>query len=349
MHIQMRVDSTRDRARALYDGHRHPFCLVQTVQGVARTSREGDRDEHAASTANSITLRNGACPILPNPRQRTTRRPTGTYKPPPTPRWTHNLDPPILTGRSGRLLQAHERPSSGALSLRRRLECDPGRAVPLHPTPGQPRDMRLEHPAVQVCVVRTDAAEPPVFCRCDARDDHRPLEQRSTLGRVHDHPVHEDTARDDVFPVQLRSTTVRGGGADVARRRQSRPTPHDGVQDCGGSPDRALTSRDVDCASISRCFASLATASAHAISWARRSASTVDAMRRNVVGRADVYRMPALRRTPRRPIGGGLRGSTHQRPSIELDRSGGAWWRSGCRSWRSGGSRSWRRRGCRAG
>src|SRR6476620_8074671 len=32
-------------------------------QGVARTSREGDREEHAARTANSITLRNGACPI----------------------------------------------------------------------------------------------------------------------------------------------------------------------------------------------------------------------------------------------------------------------------------------------
>ena len=48
-----------------------PSLLSQTVQGVARTSREGDRDEHAARTANSITLRNGACPI-PNTRQRST-------------------------------------------------------------------------------------------------------------------------------------------------------------------------------------------------------------------------------------------------------------------------------------
>ena len=61
MHISMRVDSARHRARALYDGHRHPFSL--NGQGVARTSREGDRDEHAARTANSVTLRNGACPI----------------------------------------------------------------------------------------------------------------------------------------------------------------------------------------------------------------------------------------------------------------------------------------------
>ena len=36
--------------------------------------------------------------------------------------------------------------------------------------------------------------------------------------------------------------------------------------------------------SISRCFASLDTASAHAMSCARRSATGVDAMRRNVVG-----------------------------------------------------------------
>ncbi len=123
-----------------------------------------------------------------------------------------------------------ERLSSGALSLRYRLECDPCRAVPLHPPSGQPRDMRLEHPAVQVCVVRPDAAEPPVFCRCDASDDHRALKQRSTLGRVHDHPVHEDTAGHDVFPVQTR-TRPPGGGADVARRRQSSPTSHNGVQD----------------------------------------------------------------------------------------------------------------------
>ena len=73
---------------------------ASTVQGVARTSREGDRDEHAALTASSITLRNGACPI-PDPRQRSTRGPTGTYKPPPTPRWTPHQHPPILTGRSG--------------------------------------------------------------------------------------------------------------------------------------------------------------------------------------------------------------------------------------------------------
>ena len=32
VHIQMRVDSTRHRARALYDGHRHPFS-VQVVKG----------------------------------------------------------------------------------------------------------------------------------------------------------------------------------------------------------------------------------------------------------------------------------------------------------------------------
>ena len=27
MHIQMSIDSARDGARCLYDGHRHPFCF----------------------------------------------------------------------------------------------------------------------------------------------------------------------------------------------------------------------------------------------------------------------------------------------------------------------------------
>ncbi len=40
MHIQMGIDSARDRARALYDGHRHPFCS-QTVKGWhARPGKE---------------------------------------------------------------------------------------------------------------------------------------------------------------------------------------------------------------------------------------------------------------------------------------------------------------------
>jgi hypothetical protein len=38
----------------------HPF-LCKWVQGLARTSREGDRDERAVAAASSIALRNGAC------------------------------------------------------------------------------------------------------------------------------------------------------------------------------------------------------------------------------------------------------------------------------------------------
>ena len=38
--------------------------LSSTDQGVARTSREGDRDDRTASTGRSITLRNGACPCM---------------------------------------------------------------------------------------------------------------------------------------------------------------------------------------------------------------------------------------------------------------------------------------------
>jgi hypothetical protein len=66
VHIQMGVDSAGDRAR-LYDGHRHPFS-VQLGQGVARTSREGDRDDRLRLTDRSITLRNGACPYPPTGR-----------------------------------------------------------------------------------------------------------------------------------------------------------------------------------------------------------------------------------------------------------------------------------------
>jgi len=38
------------------------------VDGVARTSRDGDRDDQPVAAGRSITLRNGACPI-PDPRQ----------------------------------------------------------------------------------------------------------------------------------------------------------------------------------------------------------------------------------------------------------------------------------------
>jgi hypothetical protein len=47
MDIEVGVDPTGDRAR-LYDGHGHPFS-VRIGQGVARTSREGDRDDRAAA------------------------------------------------------------------------------------------------------------------------------------------------------------------------------------------------------------------------------------------------------------------------------------------------------------
>src|SRR6202163_3867460 len=57
-------------------------------QGVARTSREGDRDDQPVHPGRSITLRNGACPI-PDPRAQHAS-PPGTYPPLPTRRWTPN-------------------------------------------------------------------------------------------------------------------------------------------------------------------------------------------------------------------------------------------------------------------
>ena len=57
--IQVSVDTTRHRARALYDGHRHPFSL-QVVEGWhARPGKETVSD-HAVAAARSVTLRNGA-------------------------------------------------------------------------------------------------------------------------------------------------------------------------------------------------------------------------------------------------------------------------------------------------
>src|SRR6476660_7442401 len=85
---------------------------VSNGQGVARTSREGDREEHAAPTANSITLRNGACPIpsthddrqAPNEPQcinksdrRASAERSGLNQPNGGPELHHH----ILTGRSG--------------------------------------------------------------------------------------------------------------------------------------------------------------------------------------------------------------------------------------------------------
>ena len=40
MHIHMRIDSARDRARGLYDGHRHPFCSKRFKGWHARPGKE---------------------------------------------------------------------------------------------------------------------------------------------------------------------------------------------------------------------------------------------------------------------------------------------------------------------
>ena len=84
MNIGMRIDTTRHRARALYDGP-----SASTVQGVARTSREGDRVEHAVvNSALSHPPERG----VPNSNASTPNEPTATPA----------VDPNrILTGRSG--------------------------------------------------------------------------------------------------------------------------------------------------------------------------------------------------------------------------------------------------------
>jgi hypothetical protein len=46
---------------------------------VARTSREGDRDEQAVGAAGSITLRNGACLVRAGDRSHTHQQPGGSH------------------------------------------------------------------------------------------------------------------------------------------------------------------------------------------------------------------------------------------------------------------------------
>jgi hypothetical protein len=62
MNIGMRIDSARDRARCLYDGHCHPFCFNGFKGWHARPGKETVTNL-LRLTASSITLRNGACPI----------------------------------------------------------------------------------------------------------------------------------------------------------------------------------------------------------------------------------------------------------------------------------------------
>src|SRR5215207_10728510 len=56
----------------------HPF-LCNWVQGVARTSREGDRDEQAVGAASSTTLRNGACLVGAGERSHPHPQPGGPW------------------------------------------------------------------------------------------------------------------------------------------------------------------------------------------------------------------------------------------------------------------------------
>jgi hypothetical protein len=62
----------------------HP-CLCNWAEGVARTSREGDRDEQAVSPASPITLPDGACLVGAGDRSHAHTQPGGpqTCWPPP--------------------------------------------------------------------------------------------------------------------------------------------------------------------------------------------------------------------------------------------------------------------------
>ena len=63
VHVQVRIHSARHQTSALYDGHRHPFCLQSCKGWHARPGKETVTST-LRLTASSITLRNGACRLL---------------------------------------------------------------------------------------------------------------------------------------------------------------------------------------------------------------------------------------------------------------------------------------------
>jgi hypothetical protein len=78
----------------------HPF-LCNWVQGVARTSREGDRDEQAVGAASSITLPNGACLVGAGDRSHTHQQPGGSHTCWPSPVSLGNLRASKFEGHHG--------------------------------------------------------------------------------------------------------------------------------------------------------------------------------------------------------------------------------------------------------
>src|SRR4051794_5336064 len=95
MHTQMRIDTTRDQARALYDGHRHPFCSSKRFKGWhARPGKEtvtidlllqDDQSPSGTGRAQFRTHANDQHASDPNVPVTTTTA----------------VDPLILTGQSG--------------------------------------------------------------------------------------------------------------------------------------------------------------------------------------------------------------------------------------------------------
>ena len=120
MNIRVRIDSTRDRARALYDGHRHPFCFNGSRGG---THVPGRRPWPAAAlTASSTPSGTGRAHFSqptarPTRTQRTSVLPTSQTDPRATPNvattTTTMVDPPTSALASSlgnlwtELLQVH--------------------------------------------------------------------------------------------------------------------------------------------------------------------------------------------------------------------------------------------------
>jgi hypothetical protein len=97
MSVQMGVYPASDLACLYDDGHRHPFS-VEDGQGVARTSREGDRDDRTAANRPIDHPPERGVPYVA-PRQRSTSISTCSMPQPVRPRPSGALTVATITRR----------------------------------------------------------------------------------------------------------------------------------------------------------------------------------------------------------------------------------------------------------
>jgi hypothetical protein len=67
MHVEVGVDTTNNRARDFYDGHLPSLLWFEWSRGGTHVPGRRPWTSGLLLTAGSITLRNGACLVVPTP------------------------------------------------------------------------------------------------------------------------------------------------------------------------------------------------------------------------------------------------------------------------------------------